>query len=44
VFNFEIPKGDQGDLGNLSATSPITYVSNTIGLDYSALVIDGGTA
>lgn len=44
VFNFEIPKGDQGDLGDLSAASPITYTNNTIGLDYNALVIDGGNA
>lgn len=44
VFDFTIPKGDTGDLGDLSATSPITYTSNTIGLDYDALVIDGGTA
>lgn len=44
VFDFTIPKGDTGDLGSLSATSPITYASNTIGLDYDALVIDGGTA
>lgn len=43
VFNFSIPKGDTGDIGNISAQSPITYVSNTIGLDYSALVLDGGT-
>jgi hypothetical protein len=44
VFDFTIPKGDTGDLGDLSATSPITYSSNTIGLDYNALVIDGGSA
>jgi hypothetical protein len=44
VFNFSIPKGDTGDIGNISAASPITYASNTIGLDYNALVIDGGTA
>ena len=44
VFDFTIPKGDTGDLGSLSATSPITYTSNTIGLNYNALVIDGGTA
>ena len=44
VFDFTIPKGDTGDLGSLSASSPITYSSNTIGLDYDALVIDGGTA
>jgi hypothetical protein len=44
IFDISIPKGDQGDLGSLSATSPITYVGNTIGLDYSSLVIDGGTA
>lgn len=37
-------KGDTGDIGNISASSPITYASNTIGLDYDALVIDGGTA
>lgn len=44
IFNFVIPKGETGDIGNISATSPITYASNTIGLDYNALVIDGGTA
>lgn len=44
VFDFTIPKGDTGDLGSLNATSPITYASNTIGLDYDALIIDGGTA
>lgn len=44
IFDFTIPKGDQGDLGDLSATSPVTYSSNTIGLDYDALVIDGGSA
>lgn len=44
IFDFTIPKGDTGDLGSLSASSPITYSSNTIGLDYNALVIDGGTA
>jgi hypothetical protein len=44
IFDFTIPKGDTGDLGSLSATSPITYTSNTIGLDYNALVIDGGSA
>lgn len=46
VFNFEIPKGDTGDIGSLVGVSPITYNSGTaeIGLDYSALVIDGGTA
>lgn len=44
VFDFTIPRGDTGDLGSLSASSPITYSSNTIGLDYDALVIDGGTA
>lgn len=44
IFDFVIPKGDTGDIGNISATSPITYSSNTIGLDYSALTIDGGTA
>jgi hypothetical protein len=44
VFDFTIPKGDTGDLGSLSAASPITYTSNTIGLDYNALVIDGGSA
>jgi hypothetical protein len=44
VFDFTIPKGETGDLDSLSANSPITYSSNTIGLDYNALVIDGGTA
>jgi hypothetical protein len=45
VFNFSIPKGDTGDIGNISATSPITYTSNTIALDHSAIqFIDGGTA
>jgi hypothetical protein len=44
VFDFTIPKGDTGSLGDLSATSPITYSSNTIALNYNALVIDGGTA
>lgn len=40
----EGPQGPPGDLSNLSVTSPITYSSNTIGIDYSALVIDGGSA
>lgn len=46
VFDFTIPKGDTGDIGNITAASPITYNSSTaeIGLDYDALVIDGGTA
>lgn len=46
VFDFTIPKGDTGDIGNITAVSPVTYNSATaeIGLDYDALVIDGGTA
>lgn len=46
VFDFTIPKGDTGDIGNITAVSPVTYNSATaeIGLDYAALVIDGGTA
>jgi hypothetical protein len=44
IFDFVIPQGETGSLDSLSATSPITYSSNTIGLDYDALVIDGGTA
>lgn len=46
VFAFTVPKGDTGSLGTLSAASPITYssASTEIGLDYDALVIDGGTA
>lgn len=44
IFNFGIPKGDTGDIGNISAAAPITYQSNQIGLDYNALVIDGGSA
>jgi hypothetical protein len=35
IFDFVIPKGDTGDLGSLSGTSPITYASNTIGFDWS---------
>lgn len=38
------PQGEPGAIENISASSPITYASNTIGLDYDALVIDGGTA
>jgi hypothetical protein len=44
ILNFSIPKGDTGDIGSLSAESPIIYSSNTISLDYDALVIDGGSA
>ena len=46
VFDFTIPRGDTGDVGSLVAASPITYNSgtSTIGLDYDALVIDGGSA
>jgi hypothetical protein len=46
VFDFTIPKGDTGDIGSLIGGSPITYNSgtSTIGLDYNALVIDGGSA
>lgn len=46
VFDFTIPKGDTGDIGNITAVAPITYNSATaeIGLDYSAVVIDGGNA
>ncbi len=40
VFDFVIPKGETGSLGDLSATSPITYTSNTIGFDFSATVLD----
>lgn len=40
VFNFVIPKGDQGDLGDLSAASPVTYISNTIGFDWDATELD----
>lgn len=40
IFDFTIPKGDTGDLGDLSATSPITYTSNTIGFDFSATALD----
>jgi hypothetical protein len=45
VFNFEIPKGETGDIGNISATSPITYSNNTIGFDPDGVpYIDGGSA
>ena len=43
ILNFSIPKGDTGSLGNFAATSPLTYISNTIAIDYSALTINGGT-
>lgn len=35
VFDFSIPKGDQGDIGALSGSAPITYdpASATIGID-----------
>lgn len=32
VFNFKIPQGEQGSLGDLSATAPISYSNNTISL------------
>ena len=44
---FTIPRGDKGDTGdlaNFSVDSPLTYVSNTLGVDYNELIIDGGTA
>ena len=46
VFDITIPKGDTGSLGALTAAAPVTFNSGTsqIGLDYDALVIDGGTA
>ena len=46
IFDFTIPKGDTGDIGDITGVSPITYNSATseIGLDLDALVIDGGTA
>jgi len=45
IFNFEIPQGETGSLAGLSATSPITYSNNTIGLDETAISeIDGGSA
>ncbi len=44
VLNFTIPRGDTGSLGALAATSPVTYSSNTIGLNLDAIsYIDGGT-
>jgi hypothetical protein len=43
ILNFSIPKGDTGSLGNLATTSPLTYISNTIAIDYTALTINGGT-
>lgn len=45
IFDFSIPKGDTGDIGNITATLPITYNSNTIGFDDTKIAtIDGGTA
>lgn len=47
VFNFEIPKGETGDIGNITAVAPITYNSATaeIGFDHDAVAyIDGGSA
>jgi hypothetical protein len=40
VFDFVIPKGETGSLGDLSADSPVTYISNTIGFDWSATELD----
>ena len=42
VFDFTIPRGDAGDLGNLSATAPVTYTSSTstIGFNWSGTVLD----
>ena len=36
--------GAQGNIGSITAASPITYVGNEIGLDYDALIVDGGTS
>ena len=47
VFDFTIPKGDTGDIGNITAVAPITYNSATaeIGFDHDAVAyIDGGSA
>jgi hypothetical protein len=47
VFDFTIPKGDTGDIGNITAISPVTYNSATaeIGFDPDGIAyIDGGTA
>lgn len=40
------PQGIQGETGVVAATSPLAYNSETqtVSLNYSALVIDGGTA
>lgn len=42
VFDFTIPKGDDGDVGSLSANAPVTYNSgtSTIGFDWSGTSID----
>jgi hypothetical protein len=42
VFDFTIPRGDAGDLGNLTATAPVTYTSatSTIAFNWSGTVLD----
>jgi hypothetical protein len=42
VFDFTIPKGDDGDVGSLSADAPVTYngATTTIGFDWSGTSID----
>lgn len=37
-------KGDTGDLANFEVDPPFTYISNTLGMNYNELIIDGGTA
>jgi hypothetical protein len=44
LFNFTIPRGDTGSLDNFEVVSPLSYVDNILGIDYTELVIDGGTA
>lgn len=45
IFDFKIPQGEQGNLGDLSATSPINYSNNTISMQAGAagqvLMTDG---
>ena len=47
IFDFTIPKGETGDIGNITAVAPITYNSGTaeIGFDHDQIAyIDGGSA
>lgn len=44
ILNFTIPRGNTGSLDNFDVQSPLTYVDNILDIDYTELLIDGGTA